>query len=110
MTEMPYERIEGAQPMPNRYSLPDRLDTATAPGLADALRGRAGTALALEGAAVQTVGALGIQVLVAAARQWHQDGQAFCLENPSDALLEGCRWLGVAPADIGCDDQEQDLP
>ncbi len=90
--------------MVQKYALPDRLDTASAPGLADALRGRMGEVLTLDGAAVRNVGALGLQVLVAANRQWREDGNELCLENPSDALIEGCIWLGISPADIGCPD------
>ena len=96
--------MEGKRKMLEKYALPERLDTATAPGLADALRGRLGEVLMLDGAAVSKVGALGLQVLVAAVRQWREDGKELTLENPSDALLEGCKWLGISPADIGCPD------
>lgn len=89
-------------PMTQTYILPDRLDTTAANGLAEALRARMHAPIIVDGAAVEKIGALALQVLVAAARDWREDTIDFTLDRPSDALLSTCRTLGIAPADIGC--------
>ncbi|MBF9044314.1 STAS domain-containing protein [Rhodobacterales bacterium HKCCE4037] len=87
--------------MTQSYILPDRLDTTAAPGLAEALRARMNAPIMLDGAGVESAGTLGLQVLIAAARQWEKDCCDYAIVNASDALLASCHTLGITPADIG---------
>ena len=81
--------------------LPDHLDSHAAPPLAEAILPHKGTDLRADGSAVTFAGALSVQVLVAAAEQWRIDGRRFDLDRASEALLEACTNLGVAPDRIG---------
>ena len=87
--------------MSDAFSLPDRLDTASAAGLLAALQDRRGAAATLDGSGVGFAGALGLQVLVSARRTWDADGQAFRITAPSAALTDACRQLGLSGDDIG---------
>jgi chemotaxis protein CheX len=77
--------------------LPARLDSAAARPVADSLRAVVGRPVRIDATAVERAGALGIEVLVAAARQWQADGQPFELVGPSDAFTATCNLLGVLP-------------
>jgi len=88
-------------------SLPARLDSAAAGKLAGRLLALRGRPVTLTAGDVSVAGALGVQVLVAARRQWAQDGPLFRLAAPSAALLECCELLGVPAAEIGTDRQTE---
>lgn len=87
--------------MSKDLKLPERLDNATAANLADELSRLRGEPATLDGSAVTFGGALGLQVLVAANRQWQADGLGFAVTLTSDALHNACRILGIAPEEIG---------
>ncbi|WP_338550478.1 STAS domain-containing protein [Roseovarius phycicola] len=74
--------------------LPSRLDGPEAQTLVQTLNARRGTAIHIEGSDVKFCGALGLQVLVAAQKQWRADGHALTL-NASPDLLSCCTTLGV---------------
>ena len=90
--------------MSNDFTLPERLDTASAGRLAGRLSERRGQPLRLDGSAVGFGGALGLQVLVAARRQWQADGQPFRIDPLGDGLARACRILGIPPLEIGAGD------
>ncbi|CAN1572586.1 SpoIIAA Anti-anti-sigma regulatory factor (antagonist of anti-sigma factor) [Caulobacteraceae bacterium] len=76
-------------------ALPAQLDGTTAGPLRGALLAARGRPVRLDGAAVTRFGALGLQVLLSAARTWRADGQPFDLVEPSPALNQGLRQLGA---------------
>lgn len=84
--------------------LPERLDSAAAGPLADELKSAQGQPIHLDAGDVSSGGALGLQVLVAACRQWRHDTQPFRLDPISDSLVEACQLLGIALEDIGATD------
>ncbi|MEZ5716152.1 MAG: STAS domain-containing protein [Paracoccaceae bacterium] len=97
----PFFRSQRATTMSKDLKLPERLDNATAGHLAGELSRLRGQPAKLDGSAVRFGGALGLQVLVAARRQWQADGQGFKVAPTSDALRNACRVLGIDPDEIG---------
>ncbi len=87
--------------MATQLTLPERLDGPAAQKLTSALAEASGSPLCLNGAEVIFGGALGLQFLVAAHRQWQKDQNDFEVAAASEALMESCRILGVEPGDIG---------
>jgi chemotaxis protein CheX len=87
--------------MNDPLSLPARFDSASVQAFTESLKTLRAQPLALDGSRVTTVGALAVQALIAARLEWQQDEVDFRLAGPSEALLEACRVLGVAPAEIG---------
>lgn len=86
-------------PQPGRLILPPRLDTDEVERLADALQTRRGAPLTLDLSETRFIGALGLQLLIAAARQWAADGAALVLEGVPDSLRRSAAWMGVDLAD-----------
>lgn len=78
--------------------LVSRLDSAQAQPLAADLCARRGRALQLDVSAVESISALALEVIIAAARQWALDGQDFALTGRSTRFAETCTLLGLAPA------------
>ena len=87
--------------MKDTLLLPARFDSAAVPGFAEAMKSRRRAPITLDGSQVGFAGALALQALIACRRQWEDDGMAFSLSGPSQSLLECCKSLGIAPADIG---------
>lgn len=81
--------------------LPEHFDGAHVRRVADELLKRRGQPLELNASRVKTAGALGIQVLVATAKQWALDDARFSLIAPSDALTHAADALGVSNSDFG---------
>ena len=80
--------------MNSELDLPERLDRDAARDLHAELLQRRGADLILNGSNVRTAGALAVQVLVAAARDWADDGHTFSL-SASAAMQEDLTRLGV---------------
>ncbi len=78
--------------------LPPHLDIAAAGPLRDRLLALRGRDLELDGSAVVRMGALCLQVLLAASRSWRKDGFRFRIVDPSHGLCEALRQMGAAPA------------
>ncbi len=74
------------------------LDTPHAPLLAQEILGRRGAALTLDAGAVELLGGRCAEVLLAAAKQWREDGVPFRLEGSSEAFERDCRLLGLPDA------------
>lgn len=78
-------------------ALPGRLDLQTAKAMKASLVDARGQAVTINAAAVEWVGGLGAQILVAAQTTWSEDGQPFAIAEPSAAFTEGLRRLGFRP-------------
>ncbi|SEA75696.1 STAS domain-containing protein [Rubrimonas cliftonensis] len=83
-----------------RLALPDVLDSAAAPGLADSFRTVRGAAVTVDGGAVKRLGGLCAQVLLSAAASWRADGSELNLENPSEEMTDALRLMGLEPASL----------
>ena len=77
------------------------LDTPHAPLLAKEILGRQGAALTLDAGAVELLGGRCAEVLLAAAKQWREDGAPFRLRGPSEAFRRDCGLLGLPDAALG---------
>ena len=77
--------------------LATRLDSAQAQRLAADLCARRGKPLQLDISAVETISALALEVIIAAARQWARDGHDLTLTGRSARFAETCTTLGLAP-------------
>jgi chemotaxis protein CheX len=86
--------------LPGLVELPDVLDLKAATPLAVELLAFRGKPLQLDGARVQRLGGLCLQVLLSAAKTWNADDISFGLVNPSEDLIEALTRLGVSSADF----------
>lgn len=75
--------------------LPANLDLAAATPLKAAFLGARGQALELEAGSVERLGALCLQVILAAHAQWRADGVAFSIVNASAAFAEAMQITGA---------------
>lgn len=82
-------------------TLVQRLDSPAADALKHELLAVRGAPILLNAQSVSFCGALAMQLLVSARRQWVEDGESFSIVDPSKDLLEACRLLGVPKDEIG---------
>ncbi|MGR3802769.1 STAS domain-containing protein [Marinibacterium profundimaris] len=87
--------------MSSTLTLAPRLDSPAADALARELAEARGAAIRLDAGAVTFCGALTLQLLLSARRQWQADGHPFEMDAPSQDMTDACRLLGVSPEDIG---------
>ena len=78
-----------------QVALADILDLTEARPLADALAAVRGRPVQINAFAVERLGALCLQVLVAARRTWAADGAAFSIVGASPAFAEQSARLGA---------------
>lgn len=71
------------------------LDVRAARGLLDTFRARRGESLSVDASEVGQVGALCLQVLLAAVEAWREDGNPFEIISPSDDFRVGLQRLGA---------------
>ena len=83
--------------MTERLCLPARLDTSGARALADMLMAHRGGPLGIDASAVEVVGALAMEVLIAAGRQWQADGHRLAIDGASPRFIAACKVLGLSP-------------
>lgn len=76
------------------------LDVRAAGGLLDTFRARRGEPLSVDASAVGQVGALCLQVLLAAVEAWREDGNPFEIISPSDDFRAGLQRLGADAASL----------
>lgn len=81
--------------MERTIELPRRFDAATARRLAETLGEHRGSALRFEASAVESVSAMGIELIIAIARQWQADGKSFTLSGLSERFKATCQTLGL---------------
>ncbi len=93
--------------MSEGYNLEAHLDSAAAPVLAADLKALRGKSVRVDGGAVRFAGTLSLQVLIAARRQWLEDGQDFTVHPFSGALGAACCDLGLSLTDIGASPDDQ---
>ncbi len=74
------------------------LDIRAAAPLRDALLAKVGSPVTLDAANVARLGALCLQVLLAASRDWTERGEAFVIQDPSNAFTETLRLFGAHDA------------
>ena len=83
-----------------RYILPDRLDSSAATGLMQALLDRRGQPLVLDASKVDLIGALALEVIISAGKQWSDDGHSLTVSAASDRFRASCDALGLDPVVI----------
>jgi chemotaxis protein CheX len=76
-------------------SLAPILDLNEASALHGKLMGLRGSGLVIDASAVERVGALCVQVLMAGAKSWEEDNQSFTFAKVSDAFTKTTRLIGV---------------
>jgi chemotaxis protein CheX len=76
-------------------SLGPVLDLNEANALHTKLTGLRGNALVIDASAVERVGALCVQVLMAGAKSWEEDKQSFTFAKVSDAFTKTTQLIGV---------------
>lgn len=87
--------------MTETYSLNRHLDSAVALSLANDLLDLRNKPIRIDASAVSFCGTLPVQVLIAAQKQWQEDGQPFCVAPVSSVLAQAATSLGVALSAIG---------
>ncbi|QJF51181.1 STAS domain-containing protein [Roseobacter ponti] len=81
--------------------VPDaRLDLSAAAGLATALRERTEPEVIVDLSEVRHLGALCLQILIAAATAARKDGRSLSLINASDRVIDQLRVMGMTPETI----------
>ncbi|WP_375690798.1 STAS domain-containing protein [Pseudooceanicola sp. LIPI14-2-Ac024] len=86
--------------MSDTLVLPARLDLSAAEALAQSLRKRLGADMILDAGHVTHMGAMGLQVLLSAARTTRRAGHRFALTNASDRVLDQLSTLGFTPESL----------
>lgn len=86
----------GATEMTARLDLPERLDTEAAGALKDELLTHIGHDLDLDASAVDHLGAMCLQVLVAASKTWDRDQHKLSILNVGDVLKEQLSLFGFS--------------
>jgi len=87
--------------------LPQTLDVAAVRAVREDLLGRRGTATTVDASEVERIGALGIELLIAAQRQWQKDESVLQLVGLSGTVTDAFKDLGLDPATL--DIRETDL-
>ena len=87
--------------MTQTYALRPHLDSPAAATVASELLELRGQALTITGDDVTFAGALSLQVLVSARRQWEEDGYQFLVKSASEPFHAACEGLGFRWEDIG---------
>ena len=83
--------------MRNRtFKLPAVIDAGSAGEVREALLKLRGANLKLDASDVRRIGGLGLQILLAAGRQWRTDGAKFAIVKPSEAFTDLMRLMGAA--------------
>lgn len=76
-------------------TLPPRLDLASVAQVAGEIMAARGAPLRLDASRVTHLGALGAQLLLAAARDWHESGQGLSIAPCSPAVDDALDCLGL---------------
>ena len=87
--------------MSGGLALPAVMDIQAAEGLRGQLMDARGGPLALDGSAVERLGGLCLQVLLAAQRTWAADGHALVVDPVSEAFVEQWNAFGAPPMAAG---------
>lgn len=90
----------------DRLYLPEHFDGTTVSQVSAELLKRRGQAVELNVERVKTAGALGLQVLASASKQWRADGESFDVVGTSDELTQAADILGLSHDELGLSGQE----
>lgn len=85
---------------PTDYRLATVLDTGQAATLREELLARRGRSLAIDASGVERLGALCLQVLLAARRTWSADGRSLVIAAASEAFARQWTAFGADPAAV----------
>lgn len=86
--------------MVSSISMPEVVDAASATKLARQLLELRSSDVTISAAGITRFSAFGLEVLVAASRQWQDDGQVLDVIDWSDEALIALKVLGADPADF----------
>lgn len=78
-------------------TLPETLDRKAAFELSKTLLEHRGSEIELDASGIQRLGAIGVEVLIAAQRLWHGEGIGFQIDNWSEPALQSLNAIGVTP-------------
>lgn len=77
--------------------LPQTLDQITAPELSKSLIAHRGTNIVLDASGVTRLSAIGVEMLIAARKQWDADGARITITGWSDIALTSMERIGANP-------------
>ncbi len=86
--------------MSTAVSLSPRIDLSAVKDLHAAVLARRGGDLVLDAGHVTHLGALGVQLLLAATQSWRRDGHALTITPRSPAFDDALRLFGIALGDL----------
>jgi chemotaxis protein CheX len=78
--------------------LPQTLDVAAVRAVREDLLTRRGTATTMDASDIERIGALGVELLIAAQRQWQKDDSVLQLVGLSEAVTDAFTDLGLDAA------------
>lgn len=81
-------------------TLAPKLDLSQVAGLASDIRAYSGENLEIDASQVNHLGALSLQVLIAAARHWSEAGHNFIISSRSGSFDEALAVFGVSLTDV----------
>ncbi len=83
--------------MAKKVTLVRKLDTAASAALRDEIRAAAGNDLIFDGAGVEQIGGLCLELLMSTGTLWPKDGRSVSLENPSLQMVDDLKRFGLTP-------------
>lgn len=83
--------------MVKRVALGRKLDTAASSALRDELLTAADSDIVLDGAEVEQLGALCLEVILSVVALWPKSGHSVSLENPSSQMVDDLGRFGLTP-------------
>ncbi|MGY6703714.1 STAS domain-containing protein [Roseinatronobacter sp.] len=86
--------------------LPEVLDQRGAQRVATQLLDRLGEGIVLDASEIRRLGGAGLEMLISAHRQWHEDGMSFETRHWPDSILNAFEILGVDPKDLNVEVQK----
>lgn len=84
--------------MDDVLKLPQTLDVAAVRAVREDLLTRRGTATTMDASDIERIGALGVELLIAAQRQWQKDDSVLQLVGLSEAVTDAFTDLGLDAA------------
>lgn len=78
-------------------TLPETLDRKAAFELSKTLLEHRGSEIELDASGIHRLGAIGVEVLIAAQRQWQAESIKFQVDNWSEAALQALDAIGASP-------------
>ena len=92
--------------MDDVLKLPQTLDVAAVRAVREDLLSRRGAAITIDASSVERIGALGIELLISAKRQWQQDDKPLQMVGMPDPVTAAFADLGLDAATLDVRDTE----